>query len=113
MSKHHLRLDTLRARLGATEVNEHVQGAASMSELTSGQNDFEFPVLLAARDAALAALGPQSSAAARGKASFLASTYRDARYASGGRRYLQTLAYGNTIRGHYEASKHAKTGGIT
>jgi len=113
LSNARLELTKARGRAGAVEVNEHVQGATPMPEYADGETDLKFDKLRGRRDAAITKmLKDTSTPADRAVASFLGSTYRDARYAAGGRRYLQTLGYGNAIRGHYEAAKQARDNGL-
>jgi hypothetical protein len=104
-------LSQQRASVGAQEVNEHVQGAASMPEYTSGQSSMEFPELMAARDEAITA-ADSGTISDRALATFLSAAYRDARYTAAGRRFMQYLGYGNAIRGHYEAGKQAVDNGL-
>ena len=103
-----LELSVKRGTQGAEEIKAQVTGAASIPEYSAGEKDLAFDGLKEVRDDAITAMLDAPDATSRGVASFLASAYRDARYAAGGRRYLQTLGYGNAIRGHFEAAKQAK-----
>ena len=112
MSSVKLELSQVRGRTGIKEVNEHVQGAATLPEYTVG-DDMVFSSLMDKRDEAITAmLETEAPREARATASYLASAYRDARYAAAGRKFMQALGYGNMIRGHYEAAKQARDNGL-